>query len=513
VTDSSDPRRRSSRSSSRKPPTIDLKATVVDEGARAEARDPEATAVDEGASAAAGDPKTAAADEGARAETRTAEEGTTPAEAERAEAVRDAMLEGGPADAPPAEPDHAAPDSAARDSSQDPASEPAAAARPEVPRSRGPGLSTIAGAGLLGGLVGAGAVLAVQAWRPVSPPPDPRVSQIERQIAALPRPDNAALDRRLAAVESAQSGLAQRAQAAEAAADRAAARAEEAMNRPLPVPSPAAPAPDDAAMAELAGRLGQVEAQLREQAQAASGERQGVRESAEAAARAAQGLADRVNEQGRLANEQGQRVSALEERIADLAREAAEGGGEVARAGMRLVLANRLDAALKEGAAYQDVLAGLRRLGTDAALIAPLEPFAQGGAPSAAALAQSFKPLGRRIAAESRPAAPAAPAAESWTDRLLDLAGRVVTIRAVDAPRGPDAQAPGGTAGASAAQVEEALARGDLAAASAAWDALPEPARALSADWGRQLKQRAAAEAASRALAANAVAALNSPTR
>ena len=382
-----------------------------------------------------------------------------------------------------------------------------------APFARAGGLSTIAGAGLLGGLVGAGAVLAVQAWRPVSPPPDSRVSQIERQIAALPRPDNAALDRRLAAVELAQSGLAQQAQAAETAADRAAARAEEAMNRPLPVPSPAAPAPTMRPWPNVAGRLGQVEAQLREQAKAASGERQGVRESAEAAARAAQGLADRVNEQGRLANEQGQRVSALEERIADLAREAAEGGGEAARAGMRLVLANRLDAALKEGAAYQDVLAGLRRLGTDAALIAPLEPFAQGGAPSAAALPQSFKPLGRRIAAESRRPPPrrlpqrAGPTASSISP---DASSRSVRV---DAPREPDAQAPGGDCGASAAQIEEALARGDLAAASAAWDALPEPARALSADWGRQLKQRAAAEAASRALAANAVAALNSPTR
>jgi hypothetical protein len=81
-----------------------------------------------------------------------------------------------------------------------------------------------------------------------------------------------------------------------------------------------------------------------------------------------------------------------------------------------------------------------------------------------------------------------------------------VTVRALDEPGGAGVQG-------LVARIDTALARGDFADAAAAWDALPEPARRLSEDWGRQLKQRAAAATASRAIAADAVAALNPPTR
>jgi hypothetical protein len=467
VTDSSDPARPSSRPS-REPPTLDLTATVVDEGARQESSSQENTN-----------------QETTSQETTSAEEGTTPSEAERAEAAQDAMLEGGPSDDP----------SAPEAPGPEPLGTPESA-------SRGPALGALAGAGLLGGLIGAGAILAFQAWRPVPLPSDPRVAELEQRIAALPRPDNAALERRLSALEGAQTGFTQRLQAVAAQAERSAARAEEAFNRQPP--APAAPPANDAALGELGNRIGAVEAQLREQGQAAAGERQAIRQSVEGAAGAAQGLERRLAEQ--------------EQRIAALTRAVEERGGEAARAGTRLVLANRLDAALREGAPYRDVIEGLRHTGADPAKLSALEPFAQSGAPTAAALAQSFKPVAARISEATRPApAPATPApaaAGSWTDRLLGLARQVVTIREVDAPSGRQTPgAAGQPTGAATTALEQALARGDLGAASAAWDALPEAARQASAEWGQQLKQRAAAEAASRALATDAVAALNSSTR
>jgi hypothetical protein len=63
------------------------------------------------------------------------------------------------------------------------------------------------------------------------------------------------------------------------------------------------------------------------------------------------------------------------------------------------------------------------------------------------------------------------------------------------------------------ARIEAALSRGDVQDAAAAFAILPEPARASAGEWGRRLEQRAAAEAAARAVSAEAVAALTPATR
>jgi hypothetical protein len=367
-------------------------------------------------------------------------------------------------------------------------------------------------------------MLAFQSAQPTGPVSDPRVAEIERRIGALPSADTGALDRRLTAIEGAQNGLNQRIQAAQTLAERGAARAEEAFNRQPSQAQAPQPPQNNPAVAELGNRLGALEGQLRQQGEqarqqgeTATRERQALTQGVEAAATAIAGVERRVGEidrrladQERRAADQDRRTGDQEGRVAALARDA-QGATAAQQAGTRLVLANRVDAALRDGAPYADVLDGLRRLGTDPARLQALEPFAGGGAPSAAALAQSFKPLNERVAEEAKPAPAAAPG--TWTDRLVGLVGQVVSIRPVAGEGAPEAAPPGSPAGGSPSAVEQALARGDLAAAASAWDALPEPARQASADWGRQLKQRAAAEAASRALAADAVAALNTPTR
>jgi hypothetical protein len=85
------------------------------------------------------------------------------------------------------------------------------------------------------------------------------------------------------------------------------------------------------------------------------------------------------------------------------------------------------------------------------------------------------------------------------------MADKVVTVRPVNAPE---------TAGVTGlvGRIEQALGRGDVAAAVTAWEALPEPSRRLSEEWGRQAKARAEADAAAQAIVSDAVAALNTRT-
>ena len=310
---------------------------------------------------------------------------------------------------------------------------------------------------------------------------DPRIAQIEQRLAGVPRADALQrLEARLGTLEGAQGAINQRIQAAQALADKANARAEEAANRPAPAPQTPGPAPQTvAAITDLGNRIGALENQMRERTQAASA-------AAQASTTAVQGLEKRLADQ--------------DQKLATLTRQVAEGGSDATRAGTRVVLADRLNNALRDGAPYADVLGALTRLNVDPARLQPLEPFASQGAPTAASLAQSFKPLSEQMLRESRSGT------ESWTDRLARMAERVVTVRALDEPAGAGVQG-------LVARIDTALTRGDFANAAAAWDALPEPARRLSEDWGRQLKQRAAAATASRAIAADAVAALNPPTR
>jgi hypothetical protein len=254
--------------------------------------------------------------------------------------------------------------------------------------------------------------------------------------------------------------------------------------------------------------MGTLEAQLRQDLQAAGGSLQALERRlaeqdqrlAAATEPAERRLSELEQRLGTATQPLERRLSELEQRLAGLTRQVAEGGSDATRAGTRVVLAERLHDALREGAPYADVLAGLRRFTPDPGHLAPLEAYAEGGAPSAAALAQGFKPIGERLRREARQGA------EDWTDRLLRMADKVVTVRAVNEPGEPGVPA-------TVARIEDALARGSLSDAAAAFDSLSDTARQAAAEWGEQLKQRAQAEAAARTVAADAVAALNQATR
>ena len=169
-------------------------------------------------------------------------------------------------------------------------------------------------------------------------------------------------------------------------------------------------------------------------------------------------------------------------------------------ASLRVTLADRLGDALQDAAPLGQILAMLRRLDVNPENLKPFEPYAQSAPPSAAALAQEFRPLSQRLISDARASS------ADWDDRLWRMLDKVVTVRAVGDPKANDVASLVG-------RIEDALARNALADAVSAWDALPEPARAGSQGWGDKLKQRAAAEAASRKIYAEALSALEASTR
>jgi hypothetical protein len=401
-------------------------------------------------------------------------------------------LPGAPAEAPPglaADSLEAAP-SSAQDESPVASPEPEPAAPPVAPERRGLGFGALLGAGLVGGIAGAGLLHAYDTYyRP--PAPDPRVAILEQRVAALPRPDALpALERRLAALEGAQARFDERVQGAQVAAERALARAEEAA-RPAAPAAAATAAPSQAApaLADLSNRLATLERDTAARADQLAALDRDARSRADQGQEAVQGLDRRVAEQEN-------RLSALGQQVATLT----DGSAEAARVGTRVVLADRLSGALREGTPLGPVLAALPRYGVDPARLAPLQPYAERGAPTAAALGRDFEDVRERILREARPGD-----SDLW-DRLARMADRVVTIRAVDEP---GATSPG----ALVARIEDALERGAFSEALSAYQSLPEPARRVSEAFGSALRQRAAAEDAARTVAAEAVSALRAPTR
>jgi uroporphyrinogen-III synthase len=442
--------------------------------------------------------------------------------------------------------DRAVTDAAQAQAATAAAPEPAPPPRPE--RRRGLGAGALLGTGLLGGLVGAGLATLGQTYWSRSQN-DPRLQQLEQRLGSVPsRETVGTLERRLAALDAEQKSLNERLRGAQPDVGPNPASGAPAEGAPAPKSPDVAPAlaalterlstleakaPDVApALAALTERFSLLEADvrglapLRDQVQAnleatrsldqRLSDLQGqVRTTIDAAVRgldqrltAALGqtrdqLRDQIQANAeatrtleRRSVEQDQRLTALAQRVGD------RNPAEVAATALHVTLADRLGSALRTGAPLGPSLDALRRQNADPQALAALEPFAAQGAPNAAALAQSFKPFGDRIIAESRPASSNA----GWTDRLWRMADQVVTVRAADDKGGNDVPS-------LIARIQTALANGSLREAAAAWDVLPEPARHLSEDWGRRLKQRIAAEEAVQKISDRALSALDASTR
>jgi hypothetical protein len=147
------------------------------------------------------------------------------------------------------------------------------------------------------------------------------------------------------------------------------------------------------------------------------------------------------------------------------------------------IVAEVAEERLRSGAGFGPELAALQRLGVDAAALAPLEAVVN-GAPTNSALAASFDAVAPHVLA-----ATSAPEQGSVTDRFLAHLHNLVKVRELNETAGDDPQA-------LVSQIEAASRRGDIGAALASFDKLPEAARKAAGDWSTLARARAAADAA-----------------
>lgn len=171
------------------------------------------------------------------------------------------------------------------------------------------------------------------------------------------------------------------------------------------------------------------------------------------------------------------------------------------RAARLTVAAEALRATVERGAPYPAELAAAKSLGADPSATVSLEPFASAGVPAARALAHELASL---IPALRQAAEPAA-SDSSFLSRLESNAQHLVRITPVDAPPGDDPSSV-------VTRIDVDAAHADIAAALADIAKLPDAAKPLAAAWAEKAQARNAAIAASRKLAADALAALSKPT-
>jgi hypothetical protein len=182
---------------------------------------------------------------------------------------------------------------------------------------------------------------------------------------------------------------------------------------------------------------------------------------------------------------------------AELAKRAAEGGERAVRLALT---AAYLQGAAERGDPFAKELAAAKALGTDTKVLAPLEPFAQSGVPSAAALAQELAGLLPAL----RQASGVSSADGNFLGRLQANAEKLVRIRPTD-------ETPGNDSNAVLTRLEQHAAQSDIAGALTELAKLSPAARAPAQPWIAKAQARQAAIETSRRLAADSLDALAKP--
>jgi hypothetical protein len=164
-------------------------------------------------------------------------------------------------------------------------------------------------------------------------------------------------------------------------------------------------------------------------------------------------------------------------------RAAPEKPAEADNATTIAIIAEVAEERLRSGAGFGPELAALQRLGVDSAALAPLQAVVN-GAPTNSALAASFDAVAPHVLAAASP-----PETGSVTDRFMAHLHNLVRVRELNEAGGDDPQA-------LVSQIEAMSRRGDIGAALASFDKLPEPARKAAGDWPTLARAKQAAEAA-----------------
>jgi len=295
-----------------------------------------------------------------------------------------------------------------------------------------------------------------------------RLGALERQIAALPKPEASRADPRI---------------------DDTLARLEALEQKPAP-PAPASPppAPPPALDESLSPRLSTLEDRLATLEQrGGSGPEAGQ-------------IAAAIAENRRLSNE----VARLQEQIATLGTGANRGPRE----GLLLAVGQLREATRRGvpfGAELRTVQAFAAEEPTLAGALTPLTPLAERAVPTREALLQRFPSLASEAARALQSAAlsgnaPADTPLRQWWSGVADRLANIVSVRRVGETAGD-----GGTA--RLARAERAAAAGDLAATVAALDGIDAAAAQALAAWRADASQRLALDRGAEALLGAALAA------
>jgi hypothetical protein len=339
----------------------------------------------------------------------------------------------------------------------------------------GPSAGTLIAAALAGGIVAALAISLLAAAnvlpfaKPESPPDlSGEVAELKSEIEALKRsPADDGLQplrTQLAAMDEAIQDMRQQGETA---------------------------APD-AGLQELQARLAEVErlaseavplntADMETRLSDFSTELEALRESAAAGA-TVDSVAALQQELGDLASRvdalpDGDRVTAVETEVTAL-KARADTGAALALAGA----ADALQAALESGRPFAAELAALESLGAEEAILSGLRTHAEAGLPALTEIRARFE-----TEVASGDLSPQLGGDAGAFDRLLQSARGLVEVR-------PSQPTDGNQPGAVVARIRANLAAGDLRAAHAEWDNLPEPLKARSADWAAAVAARVGAE-------------------
>jgi len=193
------------------------------------------------------------------------------------------------------------------------------------------------------------------------------------------------------------------------------------------------------------------------------------------------------------------RIMALESAVKGLAAATAPlaSSGANDRSARLTIAAEALRAAVERGAPYQAELNAVQALGVDQKTTAALEPFVGNGVPSAAMLARELEALTPALQEASEPRS----GDTSFVERLKSNAQKLVRITPLNAPAGNDPPAV-------VDRIRLDAAHADIGAALADINALPDAAKPLAAAFTKKAAAREAALAASRQIAADALAAL-----
>jgi hypothetical protein len=214
-----------------------------------------------------------------------------------------------------------------------------------------------------------------------------------------------------------------------------------------------------------------------------------ARDRAEAAEKAVAELRSSIQETAKnsVAGVSAADLDAFQKKIAGLEQVAKTTPDMAARLALSAVVLR--DAAVS-GTPVADALAQAKSLGADEKALAPLDPFAATGVPTAAVLAQELRALLPAMLKGSGAQAPDG----GFLERLQANAGKLVRIRPVDAPPGDDASAV-------LARLEIEAAHADITGALSDLGKLPEAVRASAQAWIKKASECQTALTAARALA------------